>query len=51
MKTRTIETRKGIRCEVREAGQGAPLLFLHGAGGPFPEEPLLDALAEQLPLL
>jgi pimeloyl-ACP methyl ester carboxylesterase len=47
MAERTIETRRGIKCRVREAGRGAPLVFLHGAGGLFPQEPLLDALAER----
>ncbi len=45
MNTRTIETRKGIACDVREAGSGPPLLYLHGAGGLFAEEPLLEGLA------
>ena len=47
MAERSIETRRGIKCRVREAGRGEPLLFLHGAGGLFPSEPLLDALAER----
>lgn len=47
MAERTIETRRGIACRVREAGRGAPLVFLHGAGGLLPREPLLDALAER----
>jgi pimeloyl-ACP methyl ester carboxylesterase len=45
MNERRIETRKGIACTVREAGAGPALLYLHGAGGLQPEEPLLDALA------
>jgi len=45
MSEQTIETRKGIKCRVRVQGSGAPLVFLHGAGGLMPEEPLLDALA------
>lgn len=45
MSERSIETRRGIKCRVRELGSGAPLVFLHGAGGLLPEEPLLDALA------
>jgi pimeloyl-ACP methyl ester carboxylesterase len=47
MSERSIETRRGIKCRVREAGRGAPLLFLHGAGGLLPTEPLLEALAER----
>jgi len=47
MAQRSIETRRGIKLQVREAGRGAPLVFLHGAGGLFPQEPLLDALAER----
>ncbi len=47
MRSRTLETRRGIRCRVRETGEGAPLLFLHGAGGAFPEEPLLERLGER----
>ncbi|MGH7288381.1 MAG: alpha/beta fold hydrolase, partial [Myxococcota bacterium] len=47
MKERTLETRKGIKFRVREAGSGAPLVFLHGAGGLLPEEPLLERLAER----
>jgi pimeloyl-ACP methyl ester carboxylesterase len=45
MKTRTIETRKGARCRVLEAGSGMPVVFLHGAGGLLAENPFLDQLA------
>jgi len=47
VKTRTIETRQGVRCRVLEAGSGAPLVFLHGAGGLFEENPFLDRLAQR----
>jgi pimeloyl-ACP methyl ester carboxylesterase len=47
MSERSIETRRGIKCRVRELGAGAPLVFLHGAGGLLPEEPLLAKLAER----
>jgi pimeloyl-ACP methyl ester carboxylesterase len=47
MTERTLETRRGIKCRVRELGAGAPLLFLHGAGGLLPDEPLLAKLAER----
>jgi len=45
MQERQIETRRGLKCRVLEAGQGAPLVFFHGAGGLFKEEPLLERLA------
>jgi pimeloyl-ACP methyl ester carboxylesterase len=47
MSERSLETRRGIKFRVRELGTGAPLLFLHGAGGLAPEEPLLTTLAER----
>jgi pimeloyl-ACP methyl ester carboxylesterase len=47
MKTRTIETRRGARCRVLEGGSGAPLVFFHGAGGLFAENPFLDRLARR----
>ena len=47
MESRHVETKKGIKVRVFEAGSGAPLLFLHGAGGLFPENPFLDQLAER----
>jgi pimeloyl-ACP methyl ester carboxylesterase len=47
MKQRAVETRRGIKCQVREGGTGAPLVFLHGAGGLLREEPLLAKLAER----
>ena len=46
MNSRMIETRPGITVRVFEAGSGAPLVFLHGAGGLFGQEPFLDRLAE-----
>jgi pimeloyl-ACP methyl ester carboxylesterase len=45
MKTRMIETARGARCRVLEGGSGAPLVFFHGAGGLFDENPFLDQLA------
>ena len=45
MKTRTIETKKGARCRVLEAGSGMPLVFFHGAGGLLADNPFLDQLA------
>jgi len=47
MTPRTIETRRGARIRVFEAGRGAPLVFLHGAGGLFADNPFLDRLAER----
>jgi len=45
MKTQTIDTKRGAHIRVFEAGRGAPLLFLHGAGGLLAENPFLDQLA------
>lgn len=44
---RTITTRRGIDAKIHVSGPtgGAPLLYLHGAGGLFPTEPLLEHLA------
>src|SRR5262249_11960388 len=47
MKSYLIETKRGVKSRVFEAGSGAPLLFLHGAGGLFAENPFLDRLAER----
>ena len=44
----TITTRRGIEATVHVRGTaGSPVVWLHGAGGPLPREPLLDALAER----
>jgi pimeloyl-ACP methyl ester carboxylesterase len=40
-----VATRKGTRCRVLEGGSGAPVVFLHGAGGLLRDNPFLDALA------
>ncbi len=50
MDVRYVETCRGIRCAVREAGEGPPLVYLHGAGGLLPEEPLLDRLTRHIHL-
>lgn len=42
-----IETVAGRKVRVHEAGAGAPLLFLHGAGGLFPNDPFIVRLAER----
>jgi pimeloyl-ACP methyl ester carboxylesterase len=47
MTSHSLETRRGIVSELREWGGGAPVLYLHGAGGLFQSEPLLERLAER----
>lgn len=47
MKWQTVDTKKGTRCRVLEAGSGTPVLFLHGAGGLLPDNPFLDGLAQR----
>jgi pimeloyl-ACP methyl ester carboxylesterase len=47
MKAQVVETKKGTRCRVLEAGSGAPLVFLHGAGGLLRDNPFLDRLAQR----
>ena len=51
LKWNRIETKRGARVRVLEGGAGAPLLYLHGAGGLFPENPFLDALARRYRVL
>jgi pimeloyl-ACP methyl ester carboxylesterase len=51
MKSRWIETARGVRCRVFEAGSGAPLVFLHGAGGLLADNAFLDALARHYRVL
>lgn len=46
MKTRFLTLKPSdIRIEVVEAGKGKDLLYLHGAGGHMPDDPLIAALA------
>jgi len=47
MKSRMVETKRGVKVRVFEAGSGVPLVFLHGAGGLFVENLFLDRLAER----
>ncbi len=42
---RTLETRRGIKSRLLEGGAGAPLVYFHGAGGLYEDEPLLESLA------
>jgi len=46
MESRLVETAGGrTKVRVYQGGSGAPLLFLPGAGGLFPDDPFLAALA------
>ena len=47
MKERRIETRRGVKSRLLEAGDGAPLVYFHGVGGLYEDEPLLERLAER----
>ena len=47
MKARTLRTPRGAEIRLLEGGRGKPLVFLHGAGGLFAENPFLDRLAER----
>jgi pimeloyl-ACP methyl ester carboxylesterase len=47
MMVRKLETKRGAKIRVFEGGSGAPLVFFHGAGGFFAENPFLDRLAER----
>ena len=47
MKMSTIDTGRGCHVRVFEAGAGAPLVYLHGAGGIFDDDPFVAALAER----
>ena len=48
-----VETARGARVRVREAGPGSgqPLLFLHGLAGPLAESGFLDGLADRYRVL
>jgi pimeloyl-ACP methyl ester carboxylesterase len=47
MKSQYLTTKRGCRVRVLEEGSGAPVVFLHGAGGLLPENPFLHALAKK----
>jgi pimeloyl-ACP methyl ester carboxylesterase len=51
MNFRWIETARGAKVRVFEGGKGAPVLFLHGAGGLLAENPFLDRLAQRYHVL
>jgi pimeloyl-ACP methyl ester carboxylesterase len=47
MRERRIETKRGIKCRVLEAGEGAPVVFFHGAGGLLGQEDMLERVARR----
>ena len=47
MNTQSLTTKRGCKVRVQEGGRGKPVVFLHGAGGLFTDNPFLDALAKQ----
>ncbi len=49
--TRGSITLAGIEIELFEGGEGAPLLFLHGAQGFMPEQPYVGLLAQRRRLI
>ncbi|PYM14199.1 MAG: alpha/beta hydrolase, partial [Candidatus Rokuibacteriota bacterium] len=51
MKLRWIDTSRGLRVRVFEAGSGAPVVFFHGAGGFLADNPFLDLLARRYRVL
>jgi pimeloyl-ACP methyl ester carboxylesterase len=51
MSYRWIETLRGAKVRVWERGEGAPVLFLHGVGGLFVENPFLEKLGERYHVL
>lgn len=44
---RQVMTIAGVELELFEAGEGSPILFLHGANGFAPEHPYVNALARR----
>jgi pimeloyl-ACP methyl ester carboxylesterase len=51
MNSRFLTTPRGCKVRVYEAGDGSPLVFLHGAGGFLAENPFLEQLAKKYHVL
>jgi pimeloyl-ACP methyl ester carboxylesterase len=51
MKARWIDTPRGARCRVLEAGSGHPVVFLHATSGLLDDNSFLDRLAERYHVL
>ena len=47
MNERHVETRRGLKSRMLEVGEGAPVVYFHGTGGLYDDEPLLEALGRR----